>query len=205
MAVGDDLETLWPEGRSASAAAAARSGTLRRTTRSAGRPCPPALRGRRPDRRRRGGTSPRSRPSVYRRARSSTIAESTGPGSIIAGSRSASTSNAYALPMLIDVARQALQLDRRLRFVCDHLPDACQRRHRVEQPAHAGCRRAAEPGLELVQQHPALVVGACPHRWQIVGPRPGRPPTDATVPSGTGRSTLTSPPANGTYFSCASR
>ena len=45
----------------------------------------------------------------------------------------------------VDAAGQALQLDGRLRFVGHHLTDAGQCGHRVEQPAHAGCRHAARP------------------------------------------------------------
>ena len=120
-----------------------------------------------------------------RRARSSTIAREHGAGVDHRRKPVGVDVERVWASRLIDVARQTLQLDRRLGFVCDHLPDAGQRRHRVEQPAHAGGRSAPEPGLELVSQHRALVVAGTPAPGRGPRPTPGPPPTDATAPSGT--------------------
>ena len=185
VAMGDHVETLGPQRRARPAAAAARSGTPRRTARRCGAGRRRPRRGRRRDRRPRGGTARRSRPAAYTgAARRRSTARQHGRGvDHRRRSRAVDCRRCTVAPRSAS-RRQPFQLDRRLRLVGDHLADAGQRRDGVEQPAHAGGRRAAEPGLELVPQHAALVVWAGPHRCAGRRPRPGRPPTGAPAPSG---------------------
>ena len=58
------------------------------------------------------------------------------------------------------------------------LPDIDQRGHRVEQPAHAGGGRAAEPSpvSSWMPQHSALVLRTGPHRCEIEVPVQTRRP-----------------------------
>ncbi len=89
----------------------------------------------------------------------------------------------------LDVAGTAgdrLQLHGRLGVVPRAVADAGQRRHRVEEPAHARRGHAGEPALELPLEEAGLAGPARPHAGQVVGPLHARRAAGGRAPSGRG-------------------
>ena len=170
--------------------AAPRSGTRRRPARRvAGRSARAARSARSTIERGDRGVEPGGddAPAARRPRTSATTARITGPGRprSVAG-RSRPMPNAYGRPA-VGAAGQPLQLDRRLGLVVDHVPHAGQRGDRVEQPAHAGGRHAAEARCRAgARARRARPCGQAATGGRSGVPRDARRRAGAPAPSGTG-------------------